>query len=237
MNVTYEDVRNSEEIRTYIKQADESLKAIGYTEHSFAHCTKVAKVAGDLLEKLGYDAHEVELARIAGFMHDIGNVVNRIDHAQSGAMMAFRILDKMGMPPEDVATVITAIGNHDEQTAAAVNAVAAALIIADKTDVRRSRVRNRSTINFDIHDRVNYAAEKSDVILEPDSKTITLDLKINAEICAVMDYFEIFTGRMLLCRKAAEFLGLQFKLDINDVYLLYYHLFHIFWKKFIFIAF
>lgn len=220
MNVTYEDVRNSEEIRTYIKQADESLKAIGYTEHSFAHCTKVAKVAGDLLEKLGYDAHEVELARIAGFMHDIGNVVNRIDHAQSGAMMAFRILDKMGMPPEDVATVITAIGNHDEQTAAAVNAVAAALIIADKTDVRRSRVRNRSTINFDIHDRVNYAAEKSDVILEPDSKTITLDLKINTEICAVMDYFEIFTGRMLLCRKATEFLGLQFKLDINDVYLL-----------------
>lgn len=220
MNVTYEDVRNSEEIRTYIKQADESLKAIGYTEHSFAHCTKVAKVAGDLLEKLGYDAHEVELARIAGFMHDIGNVVNRIDHAQSGAMMAFRILDKMGMPPEDVATVITAIGNHDEQTAAAVNAVAAALIIADKTDVHRSRVRNRSTINFDIHDRVNYAAEKSDVILEPDSKTITLDLKINTEICAVMDYFEIFTGRMLLCRKAAEFLGLQFKLDINDVYLL-----------------
>lgn len=220
MNVTYEDVRKSEEIRTYIKQADESLKAIGYTEHSFAHCTKVAKVAGDLLEKLGYDAHEVELARIAGFMHDIGNVVNRIDHAQSGAMMAFRILDKMGMPPEDVATVITAIGNHDEQTAAAVNAVAAALIIADKTDVHRSRVRNRSTINFDIHDRVNYAAEKSDVILEPDSKTITLDLKINTEICAVMDYFEIFTGRMLLCRKAAEFLGLQFKLDINDVYLL-----------------
>ena len=220
MNVTYEDVRNSEEIRTYIKQADESLKAIGYTEHSFAHCTKVAKVAGDLLEKLGYDAHEVKLARIAGFMHDIGNVVNRIDHAQSGAMMAFRILDKMGMPPEDVATVITAIGNHDEQTAAAVNAVAAALIIADKTDVRRSRVRNRSTINFDTHDRVNYAAEKSDVILEPDSKTITLDLKINTEICAVMDYFEIFTGRMLLCRKAAEFLGLQFKLDINDVYLL-----------------
>ena len=220
MHVTYEDVRKSEEIRTYIKQADESLKAIGYTEHSFAHCTKVAKVAGDLLEKLGYDAHEVELARIAGFMHDIGNVVNRIDHAQSGAMMAFRILDKMGMPPEDVATVITAIGNHDEQTAAAVNAVAAALIIADKTDVRRSRVRNRSTINFDIHDRVNYAAEKSDVILEPDSKTITLDLKINTEICAVMDYFEIFTGRMLLCRKAAEFLGLQFKLDINDVYLL-----------------
>ena len=220
MNVTYENVRQSEEIRTYIKQADESLEALGYTEHSFAHCTKCAKVAGDLLEQLGYSEHEVELARIAGFMHDIGNVVNRIDHAQSGALMAFRILDKMGMEPVDVATVITAIGNHDEQTAAAVNAVAAALIIADKTDVRRSRVRNRSTINFDIHDRVNYAAEHSEVVLEKEAKTITLKLKINTEICAVMDYFEIFMVRMLLCRKAAEFLGLQFKLDINGVYLL-----------------
>lgn len=220
MNVTYEQVRLSEEIRTYIKQADESLDAIGFTEHSFAHCTKVAMVAGDILEKTGYDVREVELARIAGYMHDIGNVVNRIDHAQSGAMMAFRILDKMGMAPKDVATVITAIGNHDEQTAAPVNAVAAALIIADKTDVRRSRVRNRSTINFDIHDRVNYAAEQSEVILQPEQKTITLDLTINTEICAVIDYFEIFTGRMLLCRKAAEFIGLQFKLNINDQYLL-----------------
>ncbi|MBE6301342.1 MAG: HD domain-containing protein [Parabacteroides distasonis] len=220
MNVTYEQVRLSEEIRTYIKQADESLDAIGFTEHSFAHCTKVAMVAGDILEKTGYDVREVELARIAGYMHDIGNVVNRIDHAQSGAMMAFRILDKMGMAPKDVATVITAIGNHDEQTAAPVNAVAAALIIADKTDVRRSRVRNRSTINFDIHDRVNYAAEQSEVILQPEQKTITLDLTINTDICAVIDYFEIFTGRMLLCRKAAEFLGLQFKLNINDQYLL-----------------
>lgn len=220
MKVTYEDVRQSEEIRTYIKQADESLKEIGYTEHSFAHCTKCAKVAGDLLEQLGYDAHEVELAKIAGFMHDIGNVVNRIDHAQSGAMMAFRILDKMGMAPVDVAAVITAIGNHDELTAAAVNAVAAALIIADKTDVRRSRVRNRSTINFDIHDRVNYAAEHSEVVLDKDGKSITLNLKINTEICAVMDYFEIFTNRMLLCRKAAEFLGLQFRLKINEVCLL-----------------
>ena len=220
MKVTYEDVRQSEEIRTYIKQADESLKEIGYTEHSFAHCTKCAKVAGDLLEQLGYSAHEVELARIAGFMHDIGNVVNRIDHAQSGAMMAFRILDKMGMAPVDVAAVITAIGNHDELTAAAVNAVAAALIIADKTDVRRSRVRNRSTINFDIHVRVNYAAEHSEVVLDKDGKSITLNLKINTEICAVMDYFEIFTNRMLLCRKAAEFLGLQFRLKINEVCLL-----------------
>ena len=215
MNVTYEDVRKSEEIRTYIKQADESLKAIGYTEHSFAHCTKVAKVAGDLLEKLGFDAHELELARIAGFMHDIGNVVNRIDHAQSGAMMAFRILDKMGMPPEDVATVITAIGNHDEQTAAAVNAVAAALIIADKTDVRRSRVREKERAAFDIHDRVNYAVTESKLKIEKDRSVIALNLQVDEKICSMYDYFEIFLGRMMLCRKSAEILGTTFKLTVN----------------------
>ena len=218
--LTLEEVKNDAAIRTYIQRADESLIALGFTEHSFPHVTMVAQTAGYILETLRYPARTVEVARIAGYLHDIGNLVNRIDHSQSGAVMAFRLLDHLNCDPEEIATIVTAIGNHDEQTAAAVNAVAAALIIADKTDVRRSRVRNRSTINFDIHDRVNYAAEKSDVILEPDSKTITLDLKINTEICAVMDYFEIFTGRMLLCRKAAEFLGLQFKLDINDVYLL-----------------
>ena len=148
-------------------------------------------------------------------MHDIGNVVNRVDHAQSGAVMAFRILDKMGMAPEDVAVVVTAIGNHDEHTAYPVNAVAAALILADKTDVRRSRVRNRDTIRFDIHDRVNYAVERSDVVLDTAGRTITLDLTIDTSICAVMDYFEIFLDRMLLCRKAAEYFGLDFKLTIN----------------------
>jgi putative nucleotidyltransferase with HDIG domain len=173
MDVTYEQVRLSEEIRTYIKQADESLDAIGYTEHSFAHCTKVAKIAGDILEKTGYDVREVELARIAGYMHDIGNVVNRIDHAQSGAMMAFRILDKMGMEPKDVATVITAIGNHDEQTAAPVNAVAAALIIADKTDVRRERVRTKEPAAFDIHDRVNYAVTGQNLRIDAEDKVIS----------------------------------------------------------------
>ena len=172
------------------------------------------------MEKLGYNEHTVELAQIAGYMHDMGNCVNRVDHAHSSALMAFQLLREWKVPDEDIAAIVSAIGQHDEKTGTAVDAVSAALILADKTDVRRSRVRNRSTINFDIHDRVNYAAEKSDVILEPDSKTITLDLKINTEICAVMDYFEIFTGRMLLCRNAAEFLGLQFKLDINDVYLL-----------------
>ena len=220
MRVTYEDVKRSEEIRTYITQADASLIALGYTEHSFAHVTRCAEVAGDLLAELGYDEHQIELCKIAAYMHDIGNVVNRHDHNVSGATMAFRILDNMGMEPEDVAAVITAIGHHDDATAFPVNAIAAALILADKTDVRRSRVRNRETINFDIHDRVNYAVERSEVSLDRDSKTFTLSLSINTEVCAVMDYFEIFLQRMLLCRKAAEFFGLTFKLDINGLTLL-----------------
>jgi len=220
MRVTYEDVKRSEEIRTYITQADASLIALGYTEHSFAHVTRCAEVAGDLLAELGYDEHQIELCKIAAYMHDIGNVVNRHDHNVSGATMAFRILDNMGMEPEDVAAVITAIGHHDDATAFPVNTIAAALILADKTDVRRSRVRNRETINFDIHDRVNYAVERSEVSLDRDSKTFTLSLSINTEVCAVMDYFEIFLQRMLLCRKAAGFFGLTFKLDINGLTLL-----------------
>lgn len=220
MRVTYEDVKRSEEIRTYITQADASLIALGYTEHSFAHVTRCAEVAGDLLAELGYDEHQIELCKIAAYMHDIGNVVNRHDHNVSGATMAFRILDNMGMEPEDVAAVITAIGHHDDATAFPVNAIAAALLLADKTDVRRSRVRNKDTISFDIHDRVNYAVEKSDLTLNTAVKTVTLTLSINTEVCAVMDYFEIFLDRMLLCRKAAEFFGLTFKLDINGLTLL-----------------
>ena len=216
MRIDFEAVRNNQEIRTYITQADASLIALGYTEHSFAHVTKCASTAAQLLQDLGYDQRHVELAKIAGFMHDIGNVVNRVDHAQSGAVMAFRILDKMGMEPADVATVITAIGNHDEHTAHPVNAVAAALILADKSDVRRSRVRNKDTINFDIHDRVNYAVEESNLILNKEAGTITLSITIDTEICAVMDYFEIFLSRMLLCRKAAEFFSLKFQLIINN---------------------
>ena len=213
--VTYEMVRHSAEINTYIQQADASLIALGYTEHSFAHVTRCAAVASHLLEQLGADERQVELARIAGYMHDIGNLVNRVDHAQSGAVMAFRILDKMGMAPEDVAVVVTAIGNHDEGTAYPVNAVAAALILADKSDVRRSRVRNRATIRFDIHDRVNYAVERSDLKLDTDAKTLTLELTIDTEISSVMDYFEIFMNRMILCRKAAEYFGLEFRMTIN----------------------
>ena len=220
MKITYEDVKNSPEIRTYITQADASLIALGFTEHSFAHVTKCAETASGLLRDLGYDARQIELAKIAGFMHDIGNVVNRHDHAQTGAVMAFRILDKMGMEPADVAAVITAIGHHDDPTAFPVNPVAAALILADKTDVRRSRVRNKDHKSFDIHDRVNYAAERSELTLDPDKGTITLTLSINTEFCAVMDYFEIFLERMLLCRRAAEYLKLTFKLDINGLTLL-----------------
>ena len=220
MKISYQTVRQSEEIRTYISQADHSLSALGFTEHSFAHVTRCAEVAAHILVQLGYDSHQQELARIAGFMHDIGNVVNRHDHAQTGAEMAFRILDKMGMDPADVAAVITAIGHHDDSTAFPVNPVAAALILADKTDVRRSRVRSKDRQHFDIHDRVNYAAERSDLSLERDDGTITLTLTIITEICAVMDYLEIFLERMLLCRRAAEHLGLQFKLVINGLALL-----------------
>ncbi len=195
MAVTYEEIKQSQEIRTYITQADASLRALGFTEHSYAHVGRCAAIAGDLLRDLGY-------------------------HAQTGAVMAFRILDKMGMPPADVAAVITAIGHHDDSTAFPVNAVAAALILADKTDVRRSRVRNKDLSSFDIHDRVNYAVEQSATRLDLERATFTLTLTINTQVCPVMDYFEIFLHRMLLCRKAAEFFRLTFRLDINGQNLL-----------------
>ena len=214
MKITYQDVKNNEAIKTYIKKADESLVALGYTEHSFAHVMKVAETAADILLELGYSEREAELARIAGYLHDIGNVINRVDHAQSGAVMAFRILDNMGSDPEDTATIITAIGNHDESTAFPVNAVAAALIIADKTDVRCSRVRNIDRSSFDIHDSVNFAVKESGLTYKK-GEHITLTLTIDTNECVVMDYFEIFLGRMKLCRKAAAKLGLEFKLVIN----------------------
>lgn len=212
--ITFEDILQNEAIRTYIQKADESLIALGYTEHSFPHVMKVAKTASDILLTLGYSEREAELARIAGYLHDIGNVINRIDHAQSGAVMAFRILDKMGADPEDIATIITAIGNHDESTAFPVNPVAAALILADKTDVRYTRVRNQDFASFDIHDRVNYSVKESEIEIVKSSH-IELKLKIDTQMCAVMDYFEIFLNRMILCRKAAEKLGLEFWLVIN----------------------
>ncbi len=213
--ITFEEIKKNEAIKTYIKKADESLVALGYTEHSFAHVTKVALDAAKILETLGYPQREIELAKIAGYMHDIGNLVNRNEHSQSGAIMAFRILDNLGMDAEDMATIVTAIGNHDEGTGVAVNAVAAALILADKTDVRRTRVRNRDKSKFDIHDRVHYSVERAKSQIDTDTKTITLDLTLDGEMSSVMDYFEIFLGRMIMCRNAAEKLGLIFSLIIN----------------------
>lgn len=214
--ITFEDIQNNEEIKTYITCADESLKTLGFTEHSFAHVTRVSETAAYILQTLGYSEHEVELARIAGYLHDIGNLVNRIEHSQSGAVMAFRILENMSMSPRDVATIVTAIGNHDEGTGVPVNAVAAALILADKSDVRRSRVRNADIATFDIHDRVNYSVEKSVLKINEEKTLIKLKLQIDPKISSVMNYFEIFMERMILCRKAAETLGLQFKLIINE---------------------
>ncbi len=214
--ITFEDIQNNEEIKTYITCADESLKTLGFTEHSFAHVTRVSETAAYILQTLGYSEHEVELARIAGYLHDIGNLVNRIEHSQSGAVMAFRILENMNMSPRDVATIVTAIGNHDEGTGVPVNAVAAALILADKSDVRRSRVRNADIATFDIHDRVNYSVEKSVLKINEEKTLIKLKLQIDPKISSVMNYFEIFMERMILCRKAAKTLGLQFKLIINE---------------------
>ncbi len=214
--MTYEQIKSNEEINTYIKQADLSLSALGYTEHSFAHVTAVAEKAGYILETLGYPERTVELAKIAGYMHDIGNVVNRVEHSQSGAIMAFRILDHLNFPAEEIGMIITAIGNHDEGTGVPVSPIAAALILADKSDVRRNRVRNQDFSQFDIHDRVNYSVKKSELKINEAHTLIKLKLSIDTHFGSVMDYFEIFMERMILCRKAADKLGLQFKLMINE---------------------
>ena len=212
----YEKIRQSEAIKVYIQRADESLAALGFTEHSFAHVTRVAETVRYILETLGYSEHDVEMGMIAAYLHDIGNLINRSEHAQSGAIMAFRILDEMGMPAEDVATIVTAIGNHDEGTGVPVNDIAAALILADKSDVRRSRVRNQDQQTFDIHDRVNYSVEKSILKINQEHSLIKLKLSVDTHYSSVMDYFEIFLQRMIMCRKAAEKLGMTFKLMINE---------------------
>ncbi|MHB1154231.1 MAG: HD domain-containing protein [Eubacteriales bacterium] len=218
--ISYEIIKNDESIRTYIKKADEALGALGYTEHSFAHVTKVADTANYILSTLGYSKAECEIAQIAGFLHDIGNLINRVDHAQSGAIMAFRLLDHLKATPDEIAVIIGAIGNHDESTAVAVSPAAAALILADKTDVRVSRVRNQDVTTFDIHDRVNYSVKQSKLVISDDKQIIELKLTIDTAFSSVMDYFEIFIGRMILCRKAAEKLGMKFKLNINGQQLL-----------------
>ncbi|MBN7773420.1 HD domain-containing protein [Clostridium aminobutyricum] len=222
--ISYEDIKNSVEISTYIKRGNDLLGAIGFTEHGFAHAGKVAQRAADILTVLGYDERTIELAKIAGHMHDIGNCINRNDHAQSGAIMAFRILDRMQVDAEEIATIIGAIGNHDEGTGVAFSPISAALILADKSDVRRSRVRyknrNEEKLSEDIHDRVNYAVHHSRLTVNPESKCILLELEIDTAISVVMEYFEIFLSRMVMCRNAAKFLGLSFELNINNIRLL-----------------
>ncbi|MDD6095853.1 MAG: HD domain-containing protein [Clostridia bacterium] len=214
--MTFEQIKNNPAVRTYVKSADESLAVLGFTEHSFAHVTTVAEKAGYILDTMGYPERMVELAKIAGYLHDIGNLINRVDHSQSGGIMAFRILDRMGFPPEEIALIVSAIGNHDEGTGVPVSPLAAALILADKSDVRRSRVRNTELTNFDIHDRVNYSVTKSELKINEAHTLIKLKLQIDTHVGSVMEYFEIFMERMILCRKAAEMLGLKFKLMINE---------------------
>ncbi len=212
--VTYKYIQQNPDIRTYIKNADAAVEVQGYTEHSFAHVEKTAASVELILSTLNYSERTVELGKIAAYLHDIGNVINRSEHAQSGAVMAFRLLDNFDMPADEICAIVSAIGNHDEATAQPINAISAALIIADKTDVRRSRVR-AEMINFDIHDRVNYAVEKSELYFTEDKSAIILELQIDSKISPVMEYFEIFLNRMLLCKRSAEFLGIKFHLRIN----------------------
>lgn len=214
--ITYENVKNNKAVNTYISYADECLKVLGFTEHSFAHVTSVAEKAGYILETLGYPERTAELAKIAGFLHDIGNLVNRIDHSQSGAVMAFRILDNLGFEAEEIAIITAAIGNHDEGTGVPVSPVAAALILADKSDVRRTRVRNTDITKFDMHDRVNFSVTKSELKINKAHSIIKLKLTVDIRSSSVMDFFEIFMDRMILCRKAAEKLRLEFKFMINE---------------------
>ena len=208
------DIRKNKEILSYINQADLALKEMGYTEHALPHVENCVSVVSKILTNLGYDEETINLAQIAAFMHDIGNVINRVDHAQSGAVMSFRILDKLGMDAISISKIINAIGNHDESTAHPVSAISAALILADKSDVRRSRVRQIKQSEFDIHDRVNYAVTKKEIIFE--DKEFILNLEIDLSICAIMNYFEIFMKRMLLCQKACEYLDIKFSLIINN---------------------
>lgn len=213
--ISYKDIYNNEEIKTYIEMGNHCLGTLGYTDHSRAHAMIVAENGAKILQELGYSEKEINLCRIAGYMHDIGNAVNRHDHAHNGAIMAFNILRDLGMEPEDIAVIISAIGNHDEKTGNAVTPVSAALIIADKTDVRRNRVRTKIKANFDIHDRVNYAVFESKVEVIKEKNQIHMDINLDEEICSVLDYFEIFLDRMIMCRRGAEVLGMKFKLTAN----------------------
>lgn len=218
--ITLEDIKKNQEINALIKGSQEQLNALGYTEHGHRHISIVSKRAGEILEKLKYPERTVELAKIAGYMHDIGNCVNRVDHAHSGAILAYEILKDMGMPVEERAEIIMAIGNHDENTGTAVNDISAALILADKSDVHRDRVINKNLSTFDIHDRVNYAVTNANLEIDEKERKIMLDLKIDNKICPVLDYFEIFMDRTMMSKYAAKFLKIWFELIINDTKLL-----------------
>lgn len=213
--MNYKEIRKNKEVLAYLKKGNDNLGVLGFTDHSEVHCAVVAERAGMILTKLGYSEHEVELAKIAGFMHDMGNAINRHRHAEYGALLADHILEKTDITLEDKVTVVSAIGNHDESTGGAMDAISAALIIADKTDVRRNRVRAKDMSNFDIHDRVNYAVTEAKLKVNPEKKVITLNLQIDESICSMLEYFEIFLNRMLMCRRASEMLGVKFKLTAN----------------------
>ncbi len=217
---SYENLKKDSEIIAYINAANEVLGQIGYTEHGLAHVVKTGEDASRILAELGYDERECELAKIAGLMHDMGNAINRCDHAQSGAFLAFELLRARDFSVDEVIKITTAIGHHDEKTAAPVTPIAAALILADKSDVRTTRVRNKNDIYNDIHDRVNYAVTNSKITVIKELKLIVLELIIDTKVCPVMEYFEIFLERMVLCKKSAAFLGCDFELIINDTRLL-----------------
>ena len=213
--MTYQEIRNNEEVCALLEKGNQNLGVLGFTDHSEAHCLLVAERAAYILRKLGYSDHEEELVRIAGFMHDIGNAINRTHHAELGALLANDILKQTDMPMADRIAVIAAIGQHDESTGRSMDPISAALILADKTDVRRNRVRSKDTASFDIHDRVNYAVTGTSVKVDPEKKTIALNLQVDDAICTMYEYFDIFLTRMLMCRGAAEMLGCQFRLTVN----------------------
>ncbi|NMA61051.1 MAG: HD domain-containing protein [Firmicutes bacterium] len=218
--VKLNDIKKHPSIKAYIKQADANLQAMGYTEHGLRHIGLVSSIARNVLEHLGYDERAAELAAIAGYLHDIGNCVGRVHHGASSALLIEPFLRELGMPPEEVALILSAVGNHEEEVGEPVNEIAAALILADKSDVHRTRVRNRDIASFDIHDRVNYAVIKSFLDVNEEERLITLRITIETENTSIMEYFEIFLDRMLMCRRAAAYLDCQFKLEINEVLLL-----------------
>lgn len=213
--MNYKDILRNEEVKAFLKKGNANLNVMGFTDHSEKHCAVVAKRAGMILSKFGYSEHEIELAEIAGALHDIGNAINRNNHAEYGALLAYSILEKMDMPLEDRVIIASAIGNHDESTGGAIDVISAALILADKTDVRRNRIQNKDKATYDIHDRVNYAVTNAAVKVNVQKHLISLNLQIDEEICTMYEYFEIFLGRMMLCRGAAEMLGAKFKLLAN----------------------